>query len=454
MSYGHHHARSSDALVWLLTHPAPVPETELNVVLTCRAALLAAHRERCQRATHGANVHVALFMDRRDGRDLAGVARGGAVALSQLLDEYPAFEAHTSRFTDVIQDDTLSPHGQAWVAAARHAVLATETAVSSPAWTRHPGQAWTIVADVADAAESLTVIDRDLKPSAQAAIPDWETALRVPSAELRLVARHIGYVARAGELDPTTDAIARSELRGRPVQLHRFEDVVVGVRTANDLLRRSELSARDLRGFALMQSDVANTCADLAASPGLARLRESFRRRDDQFRELAGATSRLATIGPSSGRPLLAQTQEIGRVLLEVRRSGAQVNPGVLADFDAEQPRLAASLARNVGRAIAAGRFLIVDDREVALRWRRAEPGERPAIARAAEKVAQATPATSALGDVDFTVRRIATLESESDSGGVAASANRSRQALRASLDRQPYGYRPRTPNRRPSRRL
>jgi hypothetical protein len=454
MSYGHHHARSSDALVWLVTHPAPVPEAELHAVLSCRAALLAAHRERCKRATHGANVHAALFKDRRDARDLAGVAQGGAAALRQLLDEYPTFEAHTTRFTDVLQDDSLSPYSQAWIVAAKHAVLATETAVSSPAWTQDPGQAWTIVADVADAAETLTVVDRALEPSTQGAIPDWETAVRVPSAELRLVARHIGYVARAGDLDPATDAIVRSEVRGRPVQLHRFEDLVVGVRAADDLLRRSELSVRELRSFALMQADIANTCAELADSPGLSRLCESFRRRDEQFRELAGTTARLTSIGPSSGRPLLAQTQEIGRVLLEARRSGARINHGVLADFDAAHPRLARSLAGNVSRSLASGRLLVVDDGDVALRWRRAEPGERPAVAVAAEKSAQTPSAKSASADIDFLVRRIAKVEKERDLGATATSASRSRQTLRASLDRQPYGYRPLTPNRRPSRRL
>ena len=196
----------------------------------------------------------------------------------------------------------IDEDGFLWVQGRRDAVIVTggENVVPEEVeevLAAHP--------DVADAAESLTVIDRDLKQSAQAAIPDWETALRVPSAELRLVARHIGYVARAGELDPTTDAIARSELRGRPVQLHRFEDLVVGIRTANDLLRRSELSARDLRSFALMQSDIANTCADLAASPGLARLRESFRRRDDQYRELAGATSRRSVRSISNSPAIL-----------------------------------------------------------------------------------------------------------------------------------------------------
>jgi hypothetical protein len=246
----------------------------------------------------------------------------------------------------------------------------------------------------------------------------------------------------------------RSEVRGGPVQLRRLEDLVVGVRAADDLLRRSELSVRELRSFALMQSDIANTCAELAESPGLSRLRESFRRRDEQFRELAGATARLASIGPSSGRPLLAQTQEIGRVVLEARRSGARVNPGVLADFDAEHPRLARSLAGNVSRSLASGRVLVVDDSDVALRWRRAEPGERPAVARVAERAAQTPPAGSVSGDIDFLVRRIAKMEKERDLGGMATSASRSRQALRASLDRQPYGYRPLTPNRRPSRRL
>ncbi|QNN54700.1 hypothetical protein [Nocardioides mesophilus] len=61
------------------------------MLLSCRAALLAAYRERCERTVRGADVQVAMFNNRRLGRDLAVLARGGATALGILLDEYPAF---------------------------------------------------------------------------------------------------------------------------------------------------------------------------------------------------------------------------------------------------------------------------------------------------------------------------------------------------------------------------
>ena len=75
-------------------------------------------------------------------------------------------------------------------------------------------------------------------------------------------------------------------------------------------------------------------------------------------------------------------------------------------------------------------------------------------VARVAGKVAQTPPVGPALVDTEFVVRRIATTETTHDLGGMPTSADRSRQTLRATLDRQPYAYRPLTPNRRPSRRL
>lgn len=453
MNYGHHQARSADALSWLLTHAPEFPREELPVVLSCRRALLAAHRERCERAVRGADVYSAVFERRGYNRDLTALARGGAMALRHLLDQYPSFDEHAIRFTDALEADAQSPYAQAWTEAARHAVLATEVVVSRSDWTEQPGQAWQVVADVSDAAEALVAIDRKLA-RARAELHDAPTALRRPSAELRLVARHMASVARAGEFDPAVDGIHRQEPHRGPISIRHPGDLVLGARATERLLRDSDLSIRELRTFALIQADIAHTCAELLADSPLAALRDSFRRRDEQYRDLAGATARVASIGPSSGSAVLAQSQEVGRFLLEVRRSGRPAAPaGLISDFDAEQPQLANTLAINIRRHLAAGHYLVVDDGEVSLRWRRTEAGERAALQRAAENVSDRF-VRSAGAAVDFAAQRLAVRERDARTVTPPSVAERAREQLRLTLDREPYGRRPLTPNRLPSSRL
>jgi hypothetical protein len=453
VTYGQHHAQSADALSWLLTHSPEFPRGELPVLLSCRRALLAAQRERCERAVRGADVYSAVFQQHRHERDLIALARGGTMALRHLLDRYPSFEDHTVRFTDALQADSLTPYAQAWTEAARHAVLATEAVVTSSDWTEQPGQAWQVVADISDVAEAMVAIDRKLARSALAGVEGAQSALLLPTAELRLAARHTASVARAGDFDPAIDGIHLQEPRNGPIAIRRPGDLLIGARATERLLRDSGLSVPELRSFALIQADIAHTAADLLTDSRLAALRDSFRRRDEHFRNLAGATARVAGLGPSSGRPVLAQSQEVGRFLLEVRRSGRPAPTGVLADFDAEQPRLATTLATNIRRDLNAGRYLVVDDDELSLRWRRTEPGERAALERAVDDLPERlTRSTGA--DVDFEAQRMAAQERAARTGTPPSSADRSRDRLRSTLDREPYGRRPLTPNRLPSNRL
>jgi hypothetical protein len=320
-------------------------------------------------------------------------------------------------------------------------------------WTQHPGQAWQVVADISDVAEAIVAIDRKLVPSALTDVEDAESALRIPTAELRLAARHTASVARAGDFDAAVDGVHRQEPHSGPIAIRHPGDLLLGARATERFLRDSELSVRELRSFALIQADIGHTAADLLTDPRLAALRDSFRRRDEHFRDLAGATARVTSIGPSSGRAVLAQSQEVGRFLLEVRRSGRPAPAGVLADFDAEQPKLAATLATNIRRDLNAGCYLVVDDSEVSLRWRRTEPGERTALQRGAENVPKwLTRSTGA--DVDFAAQRMAARERAARTATPPSSADRSRERLRSTLDREPYGRRPLTPNRLPSRRL
>jgi hypothetical protein len=453
MTYGQHQARSADALSWLLTHAPDFPREEVTVVLTCRRALLAAQRERCERAVRGADVYSAVFNQKRNHRDLIALSRGGTMALRHLLDQYPAFDDHTLRFTDALQADSVSPYAQAWTEAARHGVLATEAVVSDSDWTEQSGQAWQVVADISDVAEAMVAIDRKLVPSALTEIEGAGSELYLPAAELRLAAHHMANVARASDFDTAVDGISRNEPHRVPITLRLPGDLMLGARATERLLRDSELSVRELRSFALIQADIAHTCANLLTGTPLADLRESFCRRDEHFRHLAGATVRVTSIGPSSGRAVLAQSKEVGRLLLAVRRSGGPASPGLLADFDAEQPRLATTLATNIRRGLVAGRYLVVDDSQVSLRWKRIGPGEEPALERSAENVSGGF-IESAGADVDFAAQRFAAQERACRTAPPAFSADRSRERLRKILDREPYGRRPSTPNRVPSRSL
>lgn len=453
MTYGYHHARSADALSWLLTHSPESPREELPVILGCRRALLAAHRERCERAVRGADVYSAVFLRQHSDRDLTALARGGAAALRHLLDQYPSFEDPAMRFTDALEVDAPSPYAQAWLEAARHAVLATEAVVSSTDWTGRPGQSWQVVADVSDAAEALVAIDRKLARAALSEVEGAQSALRLPTAELRLVARHMASVARAGDFDPAVDGIRRRESHNGLITVREPGDLIPGARATGQSLRDSDLSVRELRAFALMQADIAHTCAGLLSDAPLVALQNSFLRRDEQYRKLTGATARVASIGPSSGRVVLAQTQEVGRYLLEVRRSGQPLSQGLLADFDAEQPQLARSLADNIRRRLAVGDYLVVDDAEVSLRWRRTQAGERAALEWAADGISGWLVCTAGT-DLDFAAQHMASRECNAQAADPLPAAARARERLRTTLDREPYGRRPLTPNRVPSRRL
>ena len=453
MRYGDHHARSVDGLTWLLSHRPEFPPEEIPVLLSARRALLAAHRERCERAVRGADVYSAIFENQRRERDLVGLARGGAVALRHLLDQYPTMDERAIRFTDALQAEDPSPYGRAWLETARHAVLATEALVTNPGWTEEPGQAWQVIADVCDSAEATVAIDRELFLGPLSEVPGVRKALNIPTAELRMVARHVGGVARAGDFDPALDVLTRSEPVARPISLLGRHDLARGARATERLLRRSQLSVRDLRSYALIQSDIAHTCAEMITDPRLRSLREAFERRDEHFRALAAATARVASVGPSSGRAVLAQSQEVGRVLLEARRGGQSVNMGDLADFNEAQPQLAETLAANIRQGLATGRYLVVDDSELTLRWRRTEPGEETNIVRAVESAAVFKASKSAGADVDFAAQRIASSE-QAHVDPHAAGAEASRGRLRSMLDVQPYGRRPLTPNRVPSSRL
>lgn len=152
MRYGFHHARATDALAWLLLHAGDFPPAEEEAFLTCRAAVLAAVTERCDRAVRGVDVQRKLFGQRRSTVTVDELLTSAPNAMGRLLENYPRLPEATTALTDVLAIGDLSPVGHAWGEAARHSVLATETLVSDATWCTRPEQAWQVIADVADTA--------------------------------------------------------------------------------------------------------------------------------------------------------------------------------------------------------------------------------------------------------------------------------------------------------------
>ena len=228
------------------------------------------------------------------------------------------------------------------------------------------------------------------------------------------------------------------------------------------------MSVDELRTFALMQSDIASDCARLVPDERLGALREAFTFREVRFRQLAAATTRVASIGRPGGRPLLAQTAEIGRVIRSASRSNEPAVLGVLAEVDSHYPLLSRALARGIDRSFARGDYLVPDDDTIALRWRKTQPAEEPPLQRAAGDVA-AVPAPK-VHELLWKAQRLAAWdrtanqrEADRDqptplkrsrspyrtlNADAGPTAVRERQRLRDFLDRDPLD-RPVTPNRR-----
>lgn len=449
MRYGVHHARSTDALAWLLAHDAQVPPEEHPVLLSCRAALLAAHRERCERAVRGADVQVAMFNNRRLGRDLALLARGGATALGILLDEYPAFPEKAAPFTDVLQMEGLTPQAHAWVEASRHAVLATEVAVTSTSWTERPDQAWQVVADIADSAQALVRLDARLSASNPAPLPDWSTVLRFPAAELNLTSRHLGYVARSGYLDAGVDATSRIEMQRGLLRVHDLANVVDGARSLAGYLATTPVSVPDLRAFSIMHSELCQLGAEALSDMGLEEIQRDFRSREVRFREVAGMTARVRSLPLRGGAVALHQTLELGRVVASaVRRRNPRL-PGVLADLNDVYPDTTSAVARGVTRALDEGKYLVVDDDAVQLTWRRTSRDERPKLLWAATQLAESGSAKNR----DLVNRWAPVLDGRRPAVPGETIAASSRYRLRSALSCEQPLRRPAAPNRRLSQR-
>lgn len=446
MRYGDHQARSADALTWLLTHDEPVARQELSAVLSCRMALLAAHRERCELAIRGADVRRVVFRDTKAGRDFGALAKSGTAALAQLLDEYPTFADRADRFTDVLQRPNLSPPGTAWVQAAKHAVLATEALTTNTTWKSQPAQAWLVTADIAEAAQAIAALDRRFADHPEVSGAGRRSVLAAPADELALAARHVGYVARSGVLDLEVDRVQRHELRNGVTPVRTADDLVLATAGLERLVRHTPMSVGGLRRFALMQAEIAHLCGQALGESAPVSLRDSFARHDHRFRAVAGATARVSSIGRSRDGLVLAQTQEIGRGVVAARRAAKRVPVRLLADFDGAQRQVAKALAANVREALYDGRYLVVDQETVELKWRRLLPGEEPSILQAASVEDRQAAASGVPEDLDFAAMQLGAAHAHPTQAPRVTIRSSARERLQSALTMRPTGLRPPAP--------
>ena len=207
------------------------------------------------------------------------------------------------------------------------------------------------------------------------------------------------------------------------------------------------MSVGGLRRFALMQAEIAHLCVQALGESAPVSLRDSFARRDHRFRAVAGATARVASIGRSRDGLVLAQAQEVGRGVVAARRAGKRIPVRLMADLDTAQQQVAVALAANVRHALNDGRYLVVDQESVALKWRRTLPGEEPAILRASSVEDRQTAVSSAVDDLDFAALRLGAARNGTSPARRPIDSNRSRERLKTALAARPTARRPAAPN-------
>jgi hypothetical protein len=225
---------------------------------------------------------------------------------------------------------------------------------------------------------------------------------------LELVSRHVGNLARAGDLDDSVDGLRIRVTLDQPIRVRSADDLVTGTETLARLVATRSLTVKDVRLFAIQQAEHARTCADLVTDPSLERLKRSFAERDVRYRQLAAATVRTASVNTSRARAVFAQMHEIKQYVDLGRRSRAGVPLGVLADHDELQTGVSRALQRAIQRNVDSGSFLIVDDERIALLWRRADAGETTKLDEAARQLQGGVNHPDAPAAMDFASKRLA----------------------------------------------
>jgi hypothetical protein len=204
-----------------------------------------------------------------------------------------------------------------WVGAARAAVLATDHLQQDHRFWPRPAAGWLVVADVADLAAAVCLLDETL-----AAHPDTDPGLRGrlldPGREhLDAVAALTGRIAGSEHLDGRLD-LTRRPAPVRPVVVHDMASALAGATVLAGMLlqARPGLPVTELRTVLTGQSRVYTELARLAAvaEPRGGRAHR-LHRHAGVLRDTAAATVKLASLeAPQAPGPVVWQVGELARV--------------------------------------------------------------------------------------------------------------------------------------------
>ncbi|RYU14802.1 hypothetical protein [Nocardioides iriomotensis] len=438
MTYGEHRDRTYSALSWLLSNGAPTSDSDRAELLAYRGAVVAAAHQLSYRAVHGADPLLRSYPPRQRV-DLRRVVISAPIVLVGELAGYPRLTPEASALMDALSRTTTSPHLRAWAEAARHWTVAAETLLDRSEWTGNPSQAWSVIADVADVSEALSLLDRDLVPlasrEASSSVDFWERNDR-----LRLMSRYVATLAESGQNDDAVAHLDRRSRSTRTLAVSRPRDLEAALERLVEVVERRPFSAAELRSFALAQAVFARRCGDLV-NPTHETLVESLSRRFDAYRMLAASTARVGSINRPGGMAALAQLNEIALGVSRFARTEPLAVTGQIAALEPHQAAIGRALGRSVVHAVANGSYLVLDESATEVAWRRVSPTESPRIVSASSDLAQ----KSAM-DLGFASKRVEAV------GGVepdpmSTAAERQTSVLRRRLNEQGF-RRSSAPNR------
>jgi len=234
-TYGAYRDDAARALATLLgeTTPQGLALEQLDRVLGCRDVLITSLQQQFRLATGAAQ---------QESLRLAALEGNPVTAFGLLLHQIPIVGSREAP-TDVLTPRAGDPPCVAtWGRAARSSLLAADVLDTTQAWRPDPKAAWAVVADTAQAAWALSVLDTDLAAIAEPS-EQQDVARELAAAGrsgIGLLSRLTGELARRGEFNPHLDELTRpSTERMQPRPLSQFSQVANGEqRVARMLYRR------------------------------------------------------------------------------------------------------------------------------------------------------------------------------------------------------------------------
>lgn len=382
MTYGDHQEATADALLRLLN--ASTREhgpMDIGTVLACRHQI---HLSILDRLTD-LGLPQAPQTRRRAGQRMEAVHRPLYV-LHDLVAAMPDAAVDDRSPSALLVGPTAEAGVTAlWRTAARHLMLgnADLNASADPSW-RAGAARWYVIADLANTAEALLVLDQRLAHEAHLPLQPKDVHLeaRLTAGDVARVAGWRGTDTRA-DLAFTPEWTERSLISGPRVHLvRRPEDFASAQRRLAGFMRPrqsddliAEFDGRPgllaARTVAVGQVRLAETFATWAEQAGDDRLAERFRARIPRYAALHRSTLRMTEL-QKVGSPLVVMQQS--EIVQRLRaHSTLRLSPASLCDLDAASVDVAVNTGKSLRReAMTCKNILVIDTERIGL------PGARP----------------------------------------------------------------------------